>query len=230
VPRLDDSHNFLGYTGCNIDITEAKLAEQRRDLLINELNHRVKNTLATVQSIASQTLRNAGTTSEAREAIEARLIALSRAHDVLTRENWEGAWMGEVVAHAISPFKGERESRFEVRGPDIRLEPRTALALAMAFQELATNAVKYGALSNDSGKVRLSWRLDRSAAVPRLFLRWSETGGPPVVAPTRQGFGSRLIERSLAQDLGGEVRIDFAPTGVICTVDAPLSSELAVAD
>jgi PAS domain S-box-containing protein len=222
VPRLDDGHRFLGYTGCNVDITDAKVAEEHHRLLINELNHRVKNTLATVQSIASQTLRNASTSAEARDALEARLIALSRAHDVLTRENWEGAWIHEVVTQAISPFLGEGGRRFHHRGTDVRLPPRTALALAMAFQELATNAVKYGALSNGKGEIHLVWLLDHTSEVPRLFLRWEERGGPEVVPPSRRGFGSRLIERSLAQDLGGEVKIVFAPTGVVCTVDAPL--------
>jgi PAS domain S-box-containing protein len=222
VPRFDDAQRFLGYTGCNVDITETKVAEERRDLLIHELNHRVKNTLATVQSIAAQTLRNAATTDEARGAIEARLIALSRAHDVLTRENWEGAWIHEVIGGAMAPFLARGENRLRYRGTDIRLAPRTALALAMAFQELATNAVKYGALSNETGTVDLSWLLDHSGAIPRLFLRWEESGGPQVVPPSRRGFGSRLIERSLAQDLAGHVSITFPPTGVVCIVDAPL--------
>src|SRR4051812_14638841 len=111
-----------------------------------------------------------------------------------------------------------REDRLHVSGRDIRLTPRMALALAMAFQELATNAVKYGALSNDTGEIEIGWKTARKARPQRLRLRWEETGGPPVAPPQRRGFGSRLIERSLAQDLGGEVRIDFAPTGVVCTI------------
>jgi PAS domain S-box-containing protein len=222
VPRLDDTGHFLGFTGCNVDITEAKVAEERRDLLINELNHRVKNTLATVQSIASQTLRNTATAAEAKEAIESRLLALSRAHDVLTRENWEGADLYEIVRQAVAPYSSRGEDRLHVAGLKVRLPPRTALSLAMMLQELATNAVKYGALSNATGEIRIAWETEPDEPAPRLHLRWEESGGPPVRTPTRRGFGTRLIERSLAQDLGGDVHIAFAPAGLVCTVAAPL--------
>jgi PAS domain S-box-containing protein len=223
VPRLDDGHRFLGYTGCNVDVTDAKVAEERRDLLINELNHRVKNTLATVQSIATQTLRNVHTADQARRDIEARLMALSRAHDVLTRENWEGASLREIAAQALAPYRSVGEGRLLVAGPDVRLLPRTALAIAMAFQELATNAVKYGALANDAGRVRIAWRIGPGeAGRPELSLRWEESGGPPVQVPERRGFGSRLIEQGLARDLDGTVEIAFEPTGVVCTIQAPL--------
>ncbi|MFC1458455.1 PAS domain S-box protein [Microvirga arabica] len=221
VPRFDDARRFLGYTGCNVDITEAKVAEERRDLLIHELNHRVKNTLATVQSIVSQTLRNTGTAQEAKEAIENRLIALSRAHDVLTRESWEGADLYEIVEQAVAAYASQGEDRLHLKGPRVRLPPRMALALAMALQELATNAVKYGALSNASGEIRITWSVDQGEPAC-LHLRWEESGGPPVQAPTRRGFGSRLIERSLAQDLGGTATMAFPGTGLICKVDAPL--------
>jgi two-component sensor histidine kinase len=198
-------------------------AEEHQRLLINELNHRVKNTLATVQSIAAQTLRNALTVEGAREAIEVRLVALSRAHDVLTRENWDGAELREIVAKSVEPYRSQEEDRLSWEGPDVRLSPRMALALAMALQELATNAVKYGALSNASGRIRVGWSIDRSIEPKRLQLRWEEAGGPPVTMPDRRGFGTKLIERSLAQDLQGNVQIDFAPTGVVCTVDAPMA-------
>jgi two-component sensor histidine kinase len=224
VPRLDDAGSFLGYTGCNVDITDVKLAQERQSLLINELNHRVKNTLATVQSVAMQTLRHAVTPEQAREDFEARLIALSRAHDVLTRENWDGANLNEIVKQAIEPYRRKEENRFVVKGSAVRLPPRMALALAMALQELATNAVKYGALSNDTGRVEITWALDRKDAMPRVRLRWCETGGPPVKRPTRQGFGSRLIERSLARDLSGGVSLDFVPEGLVCTIDAPVQA------
>ena len=224
VPRLDDAGSFLGYTGCNVDITDVKLAQERQSLLINELNHRVKNTLATVQSVAMQTLRHAVTPEQAREDFEARLIALSRAHDVLTRENWDGANLNEIVKQAIEPYRRKEENRFVVKGGAVRLPPRMALALAMALQELATNAVKYGALSNDTGRVEITWALDRKDAMPRVRLRWCESGGPPVKRPTRQGFGSRLIERSLARDLSGGVALEFAPEGLVCTIDAPVQA------
>ncbi len=224
VPRLDDAGSFLGYTGCAVDITDVKLAQERQSLLINELNHRVKNTLATVQSVAMQTLRHALTPEQAREDFEARLIALSRAHDVLTRENWDGANLQEIVKQAIEPYRRKEADRFVIKGGAVRLPPRMALALAMALQELATNAVKYGALSNDTGGVEITWAVDRTKAVPRVRLRWRETGGPPVKPPTRQGFGSRLIERSLARDLSGGVSLDFAPEGLVCTIDAPVQT------
>ena len=175
----------------------------------------MKNTLATVQSIANQSLRNATTAAQARGDIEGRLIALSRAHDVLTREGWEGANLREIVAQAIEPFG----QRFVVAGPDLRLLPRMALALAMALQELATNAVKYGALSNETGEVEIAWTADDHR---HLALTWTERGGPAVAPPNRRGFGSRLIERSLASDLGGTVALRFEPEGVVCAIAAPL--------
>ncbi|MDP4002917.1 sensor histidine kinase [Methylobacterium sp. NEAU K] len=225
VPRLDDDHNFLGYTGCNIDITDAKFAEEHLLLLIHELNHRVKNTLATVQSIAGQSLRGleGAEADAARAAFEARLLALARVHDVLTRESWEGAELSAVVADAIRPLESGdgRASRFRVVGPALRLPPRLALSIAMALHELGTNAVKYGALSIEGGCVEISWTVRRESET-RLCLCWVERGGPPVKKPTRTGFGSRLIERSLARELAGEVALTYEPTGVICTIDAPV--------
>jgi PAS domain S-box-containing protein len=210
------------FPGIAVDITERKKAEEHHELLINELNHRVKNTLATVQSIASQTLRNADTTEAARSAMEARLLALSRAHDVLTRENWEGAELREIIDEVVEPYLRQKTKHFEIEGPRLRLIPRTALAIAMAVHELATNAAKYGALSVPSGCVVITWAIT-PGDVPRLVLRWQERGGPPVTVPTRRGFGTRLIERSLAQDIGGEVRLTYAPAGAVCVMDIPLS-------
>jgi two-component sensor histidine kinase len=206
-------------------LDKEKKATEHQRLLINELNHRVKNTLATVQAIAAQTLRTAETAEVAREAVELRLLALSRAHDVLTRESWDGADLTEVVSRALEPYQVHGESRLTITGPDVRLTPRMSLALAMALHELATNAVKYGALANKTGTIEVSWTVQNGAAPPRLSLYWSEAGGPPVTAPRRRGFGSRLIERSLAQDLGGQVEIAFEPAGVVCSVDAPLTNE-----
>ena len=222
-PILDGNGEVTGIFAEGSDVTERHRSEEHQRLLLNELNHRVKNTLTTVQSIASQTLRSAPTTQAAREAIEARLLALSRAHDVLTRENWGGAWLREVVDQAISPFQTLNRSRMHAHGPEVRLPPHVALSLAMVLQELATNAVKYGALSNEAGQVEVAWHLDRTRTVPHLVLTWTERGGPPVKAPLRRGFGTRLIERNLAQGrLSGEARIVFAPGGVVCTMDAPL--------
>ncbi|WP_018261136.1 sensor histidine kinase [Methylobacterium sp. WSM2598] len=167
-------------------LKEALAAERRsaqhQRLLLNELNHRVKNTLATVQSIGSQTLRNAATAMEAQEALETRLLALLRAHDVLIRESWEGADLSEIVTQAIAPYD-QGSSRFRAIGPEVRLSPRMALALSMAFQELFTNAVKYGALSNGVGSITIAWSVINDAEAPRLVLRWVEQGGPAVVVP-----------------------------------------------
>jgi PAS domain S-box-containing protein len=204
------------------NIADRKDAEEHRELLIHELNHRVKNTLTTVQSIVAQTLRNEGVSQEVRMAFEARLFALSRAHDVLTRENWEGASLREIVAQSIEPYRGVGESRLSGGGPEVRLPPRMALALSMALQELATNAVKHGSLAHASGRVDITWFLDDSVEPARLHMRWEEKGGSPVQPPQRRGFGTRLIERSLASDLQGNVSIDFAVSGVVCTIEAPM--------
>jgi PAS domain S-box-containing protein len=204
------------------DIRQEKEAQRLQQLLMNELNHRVKNTLATVLSISGQTLRNASSPEQARSDLEGRLLALSRAHDVLTRENWEGAVLSEIVAQAVKPYSSWREDCLDIMGPEVRLAPRIALALAMALQELATNALKYGSLSNDTGQLRIAWSLNAVLDTPELHLRWEETGGPPVPPPARRGFGTRLIERSLARELEGELKFDFAPTGLVCTVNIPL--------
>ena len=205
-------------------VDELRAAVRDKDLLINELNHRVKNTLTTVQSIASQTLRNASSIDQASSAIESRLIALSQVHNVLTVQSWAAVELHDIVRQAVEPYRSRGESRIHVQGPPVQIPPRMALALAMALQELATNAVKYGALSNGAGQIRVHWELNRETASDRLLLMWEETEGPPVRKPARRGFGTRLIERSLAEDLDGDVRIEFAPTGVMCSVDAPLTS------
>jgi PAS domain S-box-containing protein len=221
-PIRDEEARTIGTIIEVRDITAEKKAQEHQRLLINELNHRVKNTLATVQSIAKQTLRNAPSMQEARDALESRLLALSRAHDVLTQENWEGADLYDIVAQAVAPYSSPGEDRLHLKGSEVRLPPRMALAIAMAFQELATNAVKYGALSNTAGEVRIEWDLHEGAGERRLHLMWAESGGPSVREPSRRGFGTRLIERSLAQDLGGQVKVRFEPSGLVCTVDAPL--------
>jgi PAS domain S-box-containing protein len=220
-PQLAADGHVTKIFGLVGDITERKRWEEHQQLLINELNHRVKNTLATVQSIASQTLRNAPTTQEVMQALEGRLMALSRTHDVLTRENWEAADLRIIVEQAVEPYSATSENRLHIGGPKVRLPPRMALALAMALQELVTNAVKYGALSNAAGEIRITWAVEDNKDQTRLLLRWEESGGPPIQTPARRGFGTRLIERSLAQDLDGNVSIEFAPMGLVCTVDAP---------
>jgi signal transduction histidine kinase/CheY-like chemotaxis protein len=201
-----------------------KQAERHRELLVNELNHRVKNTLTAVQSLAMQTLRNAQNLDDGRRAFDARLIALSKAHDILVRENWEAAGLREIVAEALAAHGGAMERRLQFDGPDIRLRPKVAVALSMALHELATNAAKYGALSNQAGHVAIAW----SIAQPSFQLRWTEAGGPPVVAPRRRGFGSRLIEQGLSHEFGGQVDLAFETSGVICTIRARLDEVRAV--
>jgi PAS domain S-box-containing protein len=206
------------------DIAEQRRAQERQTLLMKELNHRVKNTLAAVQAIMAQGLRGAGVSGEVREGIEARLIALSRSHDLLTRERWQSASLVDLVALALEPYRNAagQPPRYRVQGLDVRLPPNPVLALGMAFHELATNAAKYGALSNAVGHVEVSWNLVPNAAGSRLRLCWRECGGPPVSPPERKGFGSRLLERGLAHELDGAVRLDYAPAGLVCEIEIPL--------
>lgn len=208
-----------------IDIDERKRAEDRRKLLINELNHRVKNTLAAVQSIARQTLRGGRSAEQTIEQFTARLVALSAAHDVLTRENWEGAALREIVAGALAPFSLGQD-RVVIEGPEVRLPARTALGLAMALHELATNALKHGALSGEEGVVRIGW----SASGDRLDLEWRESGGPPTAAPDHGGFGVRLLTQGLPAELGGTVELDFDPVGVVCRIAASLAARPSAPD
>ncbi len=204
------------------DMTERRRAEEHRILLIHELNHRVKNTLSTVQAIAFQTWRASDVDPKVLATFEARLLALASAHDVLTRENWSGAHLRDIVDVSLKPYASGPGTRFDIVGPDVLLAPKAALAIAMALQELATNAAKYGALSRNYGRVGVHWEVLESPNAPRLHLRWTETGGPPVALPKDKGFGSRLIERNLGIELDGKAEIDFQPTGVVCTIEAPL--------
>jgi PAS domain S-box-containing protein len=211
--------------GAVVDITERKRAETQRELLLAELNHRVKNTLAVVQGIAHQTFERDGALPEARRAFEGRLAALAAAHDLLTQSNWEQASLERLAAEALQA-RAMSEQRLTFAGPGVHLQPKQALAITMALHELYTNAVKYGALSNDSGSVLLEWRRSDGPR-PRLTMIWREQDGPPVSPPTRRGFGSRMIERALAQDLKGEVAMEFRPDGLVCTIDAPLPEKSA---
>jgi PAS domain S-box-containing protein len=211
-------------SGVCMDITERKNAESQRDLLVAELNHRVKNTLATVQSLALQTLRNTERSADARELFDARLAALSRTHDVLTNQSLEGADLREIVARALEPFQAEAR-RISVEGSALHLSARQALALSMALHELATNAAKYGALSSESGTVQLVWTVLAEGGQRKLQLLWAEAGGPAVHPPARKGFGSRLIERGLASELNGDVTLEFLLEGVVCTICFPVQPE-----
>ena len=223
LPIRDAAGRIIRWFGTNTDITERLKADEQRVLLINELNHRVKNTLATVQSLAMQTLRNTERSADARELFESRLTALSRAHDVLTRESWEGAELRQVASRALEPFTAQ-DGRVSIKGPNVWLTPKQALALSMTLHELATNATKYGALSNDAGTVQVNWTVVPFDGTRELELTWNEQGGPPVSPPTRKGFGTRLIQRNLAHDLGGDATIDYRPQGVVSVIRSPIEN------
>jgi two-component sensor histidine kinase len=176
-PIVDEQGRVTGIFAQGHDVTQQTLAAEHRQLLVNELNHRVKNTLATVQSLAHQTLRDADSLAAAKSMLTARLLALSNAHNVLTRENWEGASLPEVVHEATRAHDDPAAPRIDAAGPDLRVGPRVALALSMALHELATNAAKYGALSTDAGAVQVRWERSGERS---LALTWRERGGPPV--------------------------------------------------
>ena len=222
-PVRDERGKLLYLVRVVQDVTERKAAERRAKLLIDELNHRVKNTLATVQSLASQAARSALTPAAFRDSFEGRLIALSKAHDQLTEHHWESADLRELLGAALAPY-GAGPERVVLRGEDMVLRPRAALTLAMAFHELITNAAKYGALSVPSGRVEVRWQTVDEGGRPLLRIDWEELGGPPVGEPERRGFGSKLIEGSIAAELSGQANLTFAPEGLRCVMEIPLKA------
>ena len=206
------------------DISAERTAEEHRKLLNNELQHRVKNTLGVVQGIVTQSLRTVATPAEARDAIGSRLSTLAHAHDLLTQTSWKAAPIAAIIDGAVLAHCGEPE-RVTANGPKLELKARSALALSMALHELFTNAVKYGALSNDLGTISLTWKVTPIAGEDDRFdLAWHEHGGPPVMVPVRSGFGSRLTGSSLAGDLGGAGVIDYAPDGVRWTLSTTVAA------
>jgi two-component sensor histidine kinase len=204
-----------------IDAKEREAANKLQALILGELHHRIKNTLATVSAIAAQSLRTATSIQHGQQAIESRLVALGRAHDLLMQMSWENASLHETVRSATKPFDSQKSESFQLQGPDIRMNSAAVIALAMTFNELCTNTTKFGALSVQGGRVNISWTVD--AALQRLRLLWSEQGGPAVTAPTRRSFGSRLIG-SLGQQLSGSVELAYEPRGFQYRLDVPLSS------
>jgi PAS domain S-box-containing protein len=219
-PVKNADGEIIGASKIARDITERRRAQEQQALLLGEMKHRVRNTLATVQAIATQTLRSAA--SEDRDAFLARLRALAGAHDLLTLERWNQAPIGDVVSGALNAFQGSHGERILIAGPkDAVLDAHKSMLLAMALHELSTNAIKYGALSNESGQVNVSWDLVPDDDVQRLKFVWQESGGPPVKPPERKGFGSVLIERALQRELGG-VEYAFDPRGVTCTLELKL--------
>ena len=204
------------------DNTIERHAQERQRILTHELNHRVKNLLTIVQSVAMQTLRQSSCGEDTRDALESRLVALARAQDVLTAGDWHGGDLREIMEGTLRLIMHEGfESRVHLQGPEVHLDSGALLGLSLAFHELATNAVKYGALSNASGSVDIRWQTSEGAD-PQFRLRWVERGGPPVQVPTRRGFGSRVIEEGLAHEFDGRVELKFAGEGLECTIQAPL--------
>jgi two-component sensor histidine kinase/HAMP domain-containing protein len=205
------------------DVTAEWNARSQQSLLINELNHRVKNSLATVQSLAAMTFRAGGDMEAVRDSFMGRVLGMARTHDLLTRSEWEAASLQDLVKGELDPYQDVLGHRIRLRGPSIALTPQATLALGLAVHELATNAAKYGALSVPEGRVTIYWRSVRIEGTPNLLLEWTEIGGPPVQPPSREGFGSKLIKRGLAQDLGGDIKLNFAPSGLVCVITFPLT-------
>ncbi|MBV9542053.1 MAG: PAS domain S-box protein [Alphaproteobacteria bacterium] len=216
TPIFDSNGELVGAVNMLIDLTEQKRANAAQQRMIAELNHRVKNTLATIQSLAAQTKR--GSANGGDKEFESRLLALSKVHDQLTRHSWEWADFAIIANDTFACYRGSANSNVHLRGPSQKLDSRSALATAMVLHELASNSAKHGALSTPAGSVDLAWDVDGRT----LMVHWQETGGPIVVTPRKRGFGLRLLERSIAHELGGRPKIEFAPSGVRCTMEIPL--------
>jgi PAS domain S-box-containing protein len=224
VPLRTPDGKVREWVGAVTDIHERKLAEERRRLPLNELNHRVKNTLSIVQAIVAQTLRSTPEPKDASERVQSRLQALLSTHNILHETNWSGAELREILAAELAPYRETDHQRLTLEGPDVWLDAKAAVALGLVIHELATNAAKYGSLSLPEGRLAVNWSIARRAGKQWLDFSWQETDGPPVITPERQGFGSRLIDRTIAGDLHGEVEADFSASGLTCRVSFPLES------
>ena len=206
----------VAIVGASRDLTERKQAEELQRLLLNELNHRIKNTFATIHAIATQTLRTARDLPSAREALDRRIRSMAQAHDLLTLRAWTGANLAEVVMRALNAFT---PAQVTMSGAAIEISPKQALTLSLALHELATNATKYGALSSPEGRVCVRWVLTDGM----LHLDWQESGGPAVARPCQKGFGSQLLEEIVAGDLGGDTKLVYDVSGVRCTITARIT-------
>ncbi len=215
-----DLRRLLAQAG--LAAADQKVAERLQRLVLEELHHRVQNTLAIVTAITTQSLRTAKSLEDGKEAIEQRLLALGRVHNLLLQSNWTSAPLAAIVKAAIDPFDRGGGDRFIIQSSDIDVSPGAVLPLAMVLNELCTNAVKYGALSNATGRVEITSTIDDSQKLFRL--KWTESGGPTVAIPTRRSFGSRLIEHSFVRQLQGEAQLTFEPSGVVCVLDIPLAA------
>lgn len=221
IPVYGSDGTVTEWFGMAADVTERRRMDEHLRLVVNELNHRVKNTLAMVQAIAMQTFRNPADVDQAIDRFSGRLVALAHANDLLTGDRWAGVDLRDVLRQAVSSHC-DGDDRIRIEGPDTEIASKSALALTLAMHELATNATKYGAWSVSGGQVAIGWTVEDADHGRRLRLEWRESGGPAVVPPTRRGFGSRLIERGLAAELDGSATLDFAPEGLVCRVEALL--------
>jgi len=219
-----DAETLLVQAG--IDAKEREAADKLQKLILGELHHRIKNTLATVSAIASQSFRAAPSIEIGQKAMEGRLIALGRAHDLLMQVSWASAGLTHTFSSATEPYDSQGARRFHFNGPDLRITSGAVIALAMTFNELCTNTTKFGALSVPAGRVEIAWTIDEPKQ--RLHLVWTESGGPAVEPPARQSFGTRMM-RSLGQQLNGQVQLAYEPGGFIYSLDVPLSSVAAAA-
>ena len=224
TPLHDTEGRMVGGVNVLLDMSEQKAAEARHKTLIDELNHRVKNTLATVQAIAAQTMRD-DNAREIREGFIARLMALSKAHDLLALEGWRSADLKAIIRDVLAPFQSGGHERIQYSGNSFKLNPTMALTMTMVLHEMAGNAAKFGALSTAGGRLAVSWEVDRGLKGPTLYLVWIETGGPTVRSPGERGFGTRLIERGVVQQLNGMAVVDFEPSGLRCRMEIPISSK-----
>ena len=223
VPLLNEAGEITEWFGAASDVTARKEAEEHLRLVINELNHRVKNTLAMMQAIADQTFKGSDDLGVARAKFAARIKAMASASDLLTGEHWVGASLRQTAERVLAPYVSDAPHRAVIRGSEVLLTPKSAISFSMALHELATNATKHGAWSVRDGRVTLEWKVEPDGRGSRLKLEWREADGPAVVKPLHRGFGSRLIERGLAAELGGQATLNFAPEGLVCIVDAPLN-------
>ena len=214
-----DAKALLAQAG--IDAEQREHADNLQKLILEELHHRIKNTLATVSAITSQSLRTATSLEHGQQAIESRLLALGRAHDVLLQARWSSARLAHIVRSAIKPYERQDLAQFSISGPEIQITSGSVIALAMMLNELCTNATKFGALSVPSGRIEIVWTIDEQTQ--RLHLAWTEKDGPPVQAPTRRSFGTRMIE-TLGKQLDGEARLNYDPNGFEYALDVPLNS------
>jgi two-component sensor histidine kinase len=219
-----DAQELLAQAG--IDASEREAADNLQKLILEELHHRIKNTLATVSAITSQSLRDVPGAEHAQHAIEGRLLALGRAHDLLLQARWSSADLGKIVRGATEAFENPDVPKFTVTGPDVRVTSGAVIAIAMTLNELCTNTTKFGALSVPAGRVEIAWTLD--SRTQRLHLRWAEKDGPAVRAPEKRSFGTRLIE-TLGKQLKGEVHLRYEPSGLVYEFDVPLASLTATA-